>query len=77
MELWITINKCTKQLTNICRYQCFYFQYGIQYKFPYLVSNRQLERIIFQLHLQRVNQWFHMIKIDSQCRVYYTALESV
>ncbi len=31
MELWILINKCTKQLTGISRYQCCYFHDGIQY----------------------------------------------
>ena len=46
MELWIIINKCSKQLTGISRYECCYFQDGIQYKFPYLVRNRQLERFI-------------------------------
>ena len=57
MELRIIIDKSTEKLTGIGRDQLCYFQYDIQYKFPYLVRNGQLERCIGNLCKERTNSF--------------------
>ena len=43
MGLEIFTNKCRKKSACICRDKLFNGKNGIQYKFPYLVRNRQLK----------------------------------
>ena len=45
MELRILINDCRKQFTSVSRDNLCYLQDGIQYQFPYLVRDGQLESI--------------------------------